>query len=259
MSVECRVFPMRFSADPAAMVRFLEVLGLRARLQSGNGAYACLVGASGSVAVHACGAAATGGVRAGFTSLNVLVADVRAAAAALSSAGNEADAWDEAYGVQGAVLLPGGAALGLNEAVQADLYGYRSIEPSGTGAVDVVAVRYSDDFAGDIAFFAHLGFVPDGPPDDPWWCALRGSPTAGVIGLHAPSGPRTPDAMASGWLERPAAAQLGFDTAEPLDELAARLRDAGYDTASVLADQAGPKVVLTDPDGQRVEIHPRSA
>ena len=117
---------MRFSARPAGMIRFLEVLGLRRVLESENGAYATFEGAAGSVAVHSV-AGADSGVAEAVTSLNVLVADVDAAAAALRAAGLDAEAWDEAYGRQGAVRTPRGTTVGLNEATQADLYGYRVI------------------------------------------------------------------------------------------------------------------------------------
>jgi hypothetical protein len=261
MSVETRVFPMRFSADVAAMVRFLEVLGLRVVLAGDNGTYAALEGATGSVAVHATETAAPA-AGSGLTSLNVLVPDVDAAAGDLTAAGRDAAVWDEAYGRQGAVRAPNRLAVGLNEAAQADLYGYRSREePVVPAPVDVLAVWYSDDFRGDAAFFADLGFHPEGSLDDPWWCALRGAGPAGVVGLHGTGG-ATADAApeaASEWLERPALVRLGFETAEPLDALATRLRDAGYGSAAVVADEAGPKMVVTDPDGQSLEIHPRPA
>ncbi|MCB0910719.1 MAG: VOC family protein [Propionibacteriaceae bacterium] len=257
MGETSRVFPMRFSPEPERMVRFLEVLGLRRVLESERGGYAAFEGAAGSVAVHSV-EGADSDVANGVTSLNVLVADVDATAAVLREAGLDADAWDEAYGRQGAVRTPRGAA-GLNEATPADLYGYRAVEGGDAPLTDVIAVWYSDDFARDAAFFAHLGFTPEGSLDDPWWCALWGADGAGGIGLHTPdpASVETP-VDASGWLEHPALVRLGFETREPLDALVARLRDAGYDSARLTADEAGPKVVLTDPDGQYLEIHPRA-
>lgn len=259
MSLASRVFPMRFSPDPARMARFLEVLGLRRVLESENGGYATFEGAAGSLAVHSV-EHADAAVSEAVTSLNVLVADVDAAATALRDAGLEAEAWDEAYGRQGAVRTARGTAVGLNEVTQADLYGYRTLD--GTGAappIDVIAVWYSDDFTRDAAFLAHLGFAPEGPLDDPWWCALWGTGGAGGIGLHTPDrAAAEPLAAASGWLEHPVLVRLGFETREPLDVLVARLHDAGHDSAHLTADEAGPKVVLTDPDGQYLEIHPRS-
>lgn len=258
MSEASRVFPMRFSPDPGRMVRFLEVLGLRRVLESERGGYVAFEGGAGSVAVHSV-EGADSAVADGVTSLNVLVADVDAAAAALRDAGLDADAWDEAYGRQGAVRTPRGGVAGLNEATQADLYGYRAVGGGDAPLTDVIAIWYSDDFARDAAFFAHLGFTPTGSLDDPWWCALRGADGAGGIGLHTPDSASTEDPVAaSGWLENPALVRLGFETREPLDALVARLQDAGYDSARLTADEAGPKVVLTDPDGQYLEIHPRA-
>lgn len=251
-----RVFPIRFSADTASMVRFLEVLGLRSVLESVDGGYVHLEGAAGSLAVHPTDSAASD-VGHGWTSLNLLAADVGAAAAELRQAGREATTWDEAYGLQGAVLAPDGHAIGLNEARPADLYGYR-VHAGESMPIDVVAVWYSDDFARDTAFFADLGLRPQGGLDDPWWRALTGQADSGTVGLHAPTGPSAPTHADPGTagLDAPALVRLGFETAEPLDDLVARLEAAGY-VATLTADEAGPKVVLVDPDGQPLEIHPR--
>ncbi len=48
---------------------------------------------------------------------------------------------------------------------------------------------------------------------------------------------------------------LGFQATEPLTELAERLTAAGYPAEICSGDN--PKVVVTDPDGQRLEVHPR--
>ncbi|MGC3992724.1 MAG: VOC family protein [Propionicimonas sp.] len=280
MSVDCRVLPMRFTTKVAAMADFLAVIGLSRVRESTNGEYAVLDGAAGSVAVHVAG---PDGAGAGLTTLNLLVADVPDGVAALADAGLDATTWDEAYGTQGAVWLPGVGAVGLNEAHPADLYGYHPHHPRllpkdgrapripgarplfgskddggcPESPIRVLAVRYTDDFSGDAALFACLGFRPVGPLDDPWWCALLAGTEAGVVGLHAGRQEALAPAEPPGgdWLDHPALVGLGFETSEPLDSLVARLRARGLN-ARLETDEAGPKLVVTDPDGQVLEVHP---
>ncbi|MFT4110992.1 VOC family protein [Propionicimonas sp.] len=281
MNLDARVLPMRFSADVAAMADFLAVLGLRRVRESVDGEYVVLDGSAGSVAVHA---AEPDGSGTGLTTLNVLLADLPDGAAALADTGLDATTWDEAYGMQGAVWLPAIGAVGLNEAHPADLHGYRSLPArllpkgglapripgakppfgseddggsAGPSPIRVLAVRYSDNFTADAALFACLGFRPAGSLEDPWWCVLEAGSQAGAIGLHAgrQGGPAPTEAPGGDWLDHPALVGLGFETAEPLDALAARLRANGHG-ARLEVDEAGPKVVVTDPDGQVLEVHP---
>ena len=272
MSHPYTVFPMRFSAEPAAMIAFLEELGLRRVLDTEGGGYAEFVAASGRVAVH--GVADAAPVTPGDTSLNLSVADVDPALAQLRGLGLTTSVLDDSYGRRGVVSSPGGRAIGLYAEAEHARDGLRVHEQTVAASLDVVAVRYSSDFRADAAFFGSFGFEPFGPLDDPWWCALRaGRRQGGVIGLHAPSEHST-DAPADAPTEastevssgasipaegaepaRPALVKLGFETSEPLDALAARLQAAGY-RAGVAEDEAGTKVVVTDPDGQHLEIHP---
>jgi hypothetical protein len=260
MSPSYTVFPMRFSAEPEAIIGFLEALGLQLVLDSESGTYAEFVAASGRVAVHDAADAAAR-VGPGDTSLNFSVADVDAAVAQLRGVGLTTSAWDESYGRQGVVSTPGGSAIGLNPEGGRGRDGFRVHEQTVAASLDVVAVRYSSDFRADAAFFGSFGFEPFGSLDDPWWCELRaGRRQGGVIGLHAPNenaraNPPGPDAHGAAVTDRPALVRLGFETSEPLDALAARLQAAGY-RASVAEDEAGTKVVVTDPDGQDLEIHP---
>lgn len=89
-----------------------------------------------------------------------------------------------------------------------------------------------------------------------WWQALS-APGAGTIGLHAPGGEDDRVSRPSGTeFGDIALVRLGFETAEDLDALAARLRNAGHD-ARVVEDEVR-SVHVTDPDGKRLEIHPRT-
>ncbi len=242
------VFPMRFSADPAALMEFWRTLGLRQLDGASGDGYGEFAAASGLLAVHPAKVAESEG-GAGQTTLNVAVADVDVEAERLAAAGWPTRVRDEPYGRQGVVTGPGGRLIGLNAISGRDgeVDGGQRIAAS----LDVVAVWYSDDFAADAAFFGAFGFEPFGSLDNPWWCDLRAARRrGGVIGLHGTGG----GSVAGG--AGPALVQLGFETSEPLDALAARLVAAGYQGAEVVEDEAGIKVVVVDPDGQRVEVHP---
>lgn len=260
MSPAYTVFPMRFSAEPEAMIGFLEALGLQLVLDNESGTDAEFVGASGRVAVHDAADPAAR-VSPGDTSLNLSVVDVDEAVAQLRGVGLTTSAFAESDGRQGVLSTPGGSAIGLNAKGERGSDGLRVHEQTVAASLDVVAVRYSSDFRTDAAFFGSFGFEPFGSLDDPWWCELRAARRqGGVIGLHAPNEDTRSDAVGADLdgvadTDRPALVRLGFETSEPLDALAARLQAAGY-RASVAEDEAGTKVVVTDPDGQHLEIHP---
>ena len=266
MSHDYTVFPIRFSAQPQAMIAFYTALGLAKTFDHDSGTWAVFRGASGALAVHGLAEAESDKV-AGATSLNLTVADVSAAAAELAGRGIETTAWDETFGKQGAVTSPDGRVVGLNEEQQDDLYGgYRIHEQRVAASLDVVAVVESADFAASAEFFAAFGFTPFGSLDDPWWCELR-SPTrlAGALGLHRPTGDADDLPVGNITCESEGATQrppllvrLGFETSEPLDALAARLAVAGYADAAVVDDEGGSRVVVIDPDGQQVQIRPTS-
>jgi hypothetical protein len=264
MSQSYTVFPMRFSAEPRAMIALLEALGLQRVLDTADGTYAEFQGASGRVAVHGVGAA-TERRTPGDTALNLAVGDVDAAMAEMTGVGLATAASDEMDGRQGVVKALDGTVVGLRAEARQKLDGYRVHEQTVAASLDVVAVWTSADFRADASFFGVFGFEPFGSLDDRWWCALRaGRRRGGVIGLHAPGedsvGTSTEHRSAESMdpdaeTDRPALVRLGFETSEPLDALAARMQAAGY-RASVAEDEAGTKVVLADPDGQHLEIHP---
>lgn len=266
------VYPLRWSADPAAMIRFLVTLGMaRAVTGPGDGFGELVAGGGGRVMVHrvhapsGSDAPAEDGPSAdraapGATDLCLSVPDTVLAAQHLRDHGLEVAVWDETYGKQGVVRGPVGEEISLNEQ-QRDLYGYEGHDASGADPrLSVVAVRPCEDMLRDAAFFAQLGFTPVGEASA-WWQELHGAPGAGIIGLHPP-GPGLPlpaeDPRASGAdrvLGPPAVIRLGFATTEPLDALAARLQAAGYDAR--VREQAGVSSVrVTDPDGCLLEIHP---
>jgi len=56
-----------------------------------------------------------------------------------------------------------------------------------------------------------------------------------------------------------AVAQLTFVSPEDPDELAGRLRDAGYRDVEIVRQDFGTHVSVTDPDGQNVQIYEQRA
>jgi hypothetical protein len=247
------IWPLRFSPKPAAMIEFFGVLGLRKALSHADGTYASFNGRSGRLGVHSAAQTASGAVPT-HTALNFTSADITAAAKELAAAGLQVQVWDETYGKQGVVTTPTGLVIGLNEDTQDDLYGgYQVHEPTVAAPTDVVAVCLTDDIARDAAFFASFGFTADSL-NDPSGVRLHADEPSGVIRLHRGEVAPAPTIQsADDQFGTPYVVQLGFETSEALDALVARLRDAGYQTATV-ADQAMAHLSVTDPDGEEVRI-----
>lgn len=113
-------------------------------------------------------------------------------------------------------------------------------KPAVEPTVEVLALRYTPRPFSDGEFFEVLGFTNqwDGAAD---WRLLAADEPAGRIGL-APGNVRGCD-------PGQASVQLGFDTSEPLDQLAARLKAAGYCTGDIVSDTETPFLTVTDPDG----------
>lgn len=244
------VNPYRFTNDPEAMRRFLEALGLVPRFASGIG-YVMLEAGSGWVSVHPADLSATHAEH-GETQLSLLAlaGDGEDAAEALADLGLDAKLWEEQYGGQAGVVGPAGEGIWVDGKLK-DTVGAGEPDP----AITVVAVRYSADFAADRAFFATLGFAEmDGASE--WWTSLT-APGGGTVGLHKPSdgADLTSRPSEHNPIGAIALASLGFATSHPLEELAARLTEAGYE-ASVVEDAAARKIHVVDPDGKTIEIHP---
>lgn len=259
--VPIAVFPLRFTARPGEMIDFLCTLGMAPLITTETSGFADLVaGGGGRVMIHDAPSSATG-APAGETQLSTAVRSADAAAEQLREVGLEVVVWDESYGRQGNITGPHGEAVGLNED-QSDPYGY--VEHDGGSAdprLTVVAVRPSaagPERERDVAFFAALGFRPEGPRAGSW--TRLTSAGGGTIGLHEPE---------EGWhAARPgdvggadllvSLVHLGFETTEDLAALAERLRAAGH-PAEVNASGGTRSVHVTDPDGRHLEIHPTPA
>jgi hypothetical protein len=118
-----KVFPVRFTDDPAAMRRFLEALGLTTTLQSDGGGWIALEGAGGGVGLH--DASATESPRSpGETSLSFESDEpLEQVQERLAAAGFPSDIIDESFGRSLRVVDPDGQAFQINEAMTDD-YGY---------------------------------------------------------------------------------------------------------------------------------------
>lgn len=242
------VFPLRFSSDPPAMIKFLRTLGMADVVTTDGDGFAELRAGAGRVMVHGA-EGSDSNASPGTTDLCLQVPSVDDAAAGLERLGLEVRVWDESYGRQAAVVGPMGESIAINEE-QTDLHGYRGHDGDSDLRLVVTAVRPSTDFAADTHFFGQLGFVPDAGGDQ-WWQGLRGP--GGVIGLHMP-GDEAASRDAGSPFGRSATMRLGFETTEKLGELAARLVAAGHD-ARLVEEHGIGSVRLSDPDGCHLEIH----
>jgi hypothetical protein len=233
-----QISPYHFTDRPHEMIAFLQAVGLR--VEASKDGWADLVGAGGRVGVHPL---ATSGVTATSTSLCLLAPDAIAVADQLQQDGLEARWWDESFGRQAAVRGPYGE-LTINEPMT-DFHGYQrhDVRPApGDPQVTVVAVLFMPDFEAAADFFAAFGFVGEEVLEG--WRPLRAGATSGAIGLHAADGEPVP-----GY-----ACGLSFETTEDLPALADRLRALGYQVDDD-CDATAPHVTVTDPDGDRIEVH----
>lgn len=243
------VYPFRFTPQPEAWRPFLETLGLAPRFASGIG-FMMFEAGSGWVGIHPEELSATH-AEPGETQLALLSleGDGEDAAEAIKDLGLKAQLWDEEFGQQAGVIGPRGEGIWVNAKLK-DTIGAGAPDP----AVGVVAVRYSSDFAADTEFFSRLGFAAEDGGNE-WWTALT-APGGGTVGLHKPSGDddRTARPSDHNPIGAVALAGLGFTTTGSLEDLVARLNEAGY-SAELPENTAGHSVHVTDPDGQVIEIH----
>ena len=114
----------------------------------------------------------------------------------------------------------------------------------------VMAIRYVRDVDAARRFYEALGlsidFVSRKPRrgGQPVWTELAGSEPGGNLALHQ-------------WDEAPAhPVVLAFQTDEPLELVVERLREAGYELATEIVDEAfGRSFTIYDPEGLLIEIN----
>jgi glyoxalase/bleomycin resistance protein/dioxygenase superfamily protein len=244
------VRPVRFTDDVAAMQGFLETLGLRPRIEAEGGGWVDMVSGGGLVALHTAATSTTGGV-AGATRLSFEVDDVDLLAKQLSAADVEdIHVYDEAYGRVLTCSDPGGDEIVFDERID-DLYGYRLVGSGGRTAAEmrVTPVRFLDPQGPTGAWLEVLGLQRIGEPNDFYVMYAAGGGDHGYVGLRYVYSDDLPI------VPGPGAVQLTFSTLEPLDVLATRLRAAGYEDATVVEEDFGGMLSVTDPDGSEVQVH----
>lgn len=237
------VRPIRFTDDVPAMRAFLELIGLRPRVESTGGLWLDLLAGAGMVALHSAATSASGRY-AGETSFSAEVADPHTLVARLRATGfDDAEVIDESYGHDVHVTDPLGDALVLN-GVSDDLYGYRVNAPVAPDPrLRVSPHRFADPLGPYGPFLEALGLHAVGTRDE--YFATYAVPSGGGVFLHH-TGIEVP-------VSGPGAVQLGFTTTEPVDDLVNRLAAAGVQ-ATVRRDEFVTMATVTDPDGQQVQI-----
>jgi len=171
--------------------------------------------ADGVLAVHG----ATPEHRPGSVDIHLVVADLDAAASALSSFDVNHTAM-EGVGDMLVVRAASGISITVSEgAVQ-----------SGAGLIAVQPIWFQDELAEPRAIFEALGFRDGIASDRAGWVEMLGD--GGSVGLHSGE-PRI---------------GLSFEARGDLDALAARLRDAGFE-ASVVDEAFARTIRIPDPDG----------
>lgn len=244
----------RNTRDVEQMVKFLAVLGLhRSGVRDGDG-FTYLWGRAGMVALYDASSGEGPGTL-GETQLTFDTDDAAAAAELLGADGTEVLTIDEPDSPALGVADPSGHGIRIKESFRdaADVEDEGAVEP-----VDVVAVRYSDDFAADTDFFARLGFLAG--PGSEHWRPLVGAGDAGVIGLHPPTGaapgsvPPQADTPSSA-VGSPALVELALQIQGDLPAVATRLEAAGHPVEDLSARVHHPALAVVDPDGVRLEVH----
>lgn len=251
--------PHRFSAQPEAMVDFLQTLGMTPRPAPEGRFSGVLAAGAGLIAVRGLspGRPAETGAVSGETQLVFLAEDARHTAGRLQEDGLTSMWWDEDPGRRAGVTGPHGEGIWFTE--DADHFGGREhLDDGPTSAVTLVAMRSCEVPEDDAAFFRHLGYEPvPGAAVEGWAPLAVPDAPSGILGLHAPGGGRPPAAVdlppgGRNPAGRHAPVTLGFMTAEELSTLADRLTAAGHPVERA-GGEAGA-LTVRDPDGRSVEV-----
>ncbi len=171
--------PYRFSADPRAMIKFYETLGLVTEVGTESETFAILRGHGGRIGVHDIDTAADASTVS--TEMCFETPDADTAAAHCRRLGLDATVVDEAYG-RHVDVRHGDRFVTVNEEMS-DFYGYRQRREDAHPTAEVVAVWFCHDFDAEAQWYANFGFRSD--DHDNHWRELRSASPAGTIGLHA--------------------------------------------------------------------------
>lgn len=240
------VRPVRFTDDIEPMRVFLQVIGLRVRIESQRGGWYDLVAGSGMVALHSA-AGSTLGHTQGETTLSFEADDCEIVAEQLRSAGvPDVVVYDEAYGQVLTCTDPLGDAIAIDGRSR-DLYGYTLHQARADERLVVAPVRFTDPLGPYGSFLDQFGFTRRGHADE-FFATHAGDGDSGQVGLHHVYEGELPI------VPGPGAVQLTFSTTEPLDEVAGRLSAEGFEP-TVTREDFGSMLSVVDPDGLEVQVH----
>ena len=105
----------------------------------------------------------------------------------------------------------------------------------------VMPIRYSTDVDAAVRFYRALG-LDAGPTSRPGvWVEMPAA--AGLLAIHKAGA------------DEAGACELAFEADEPLTDVVARLRDAGFAPRAIVDENFGRSVRVLDPDGAWVQIN----
>lgn len=242
------VRPLRFTDNVSQMRAFLEVIGLRPRIEAEGGGWVDMVAGGGMVALHSAADSDSGGLP-GQTRLSFEADDVHLLASALKDAGvTDVSVYDESYGRVLVCRDPLGEEIHI-DGHSDDLYGYRLHPLHVDIPLTVVPVRFTDPQGGYANFLGALGLVLRGEANEHYSTYAAENGDHGLVGLHRRDSTDFPGLVAG-----PGAVKLNFETTEPLGAVMQRLVGNGFE-ASVRHQDFGSSITVVDPDGQEVQIH----
>jgi len=241
------VRPVRFTDNIEPMRAFLELIGLRPRIESVGGGWIDLVADGGMVALHSAAGSDSGGVQ-GQTRLSFEADDLDALARALTDAAIPGvTVYDEAYGRVLTFTDPLGDRIAIDERMT-DLYGYRALPGDKPAGPKVMPVRFCDPAGPYGHLLQALGLQPLGEINEYYVNFAAADGEHGLVGLHHVFAGELPITAGEG------SVQLTFESAEPLAQLAVRLEGAGF-APQLHSEDIGSLLAVTDPDGQPVQVH----
>ena len=105
----------------------------------------------------------------------------------------------------------------------------------------LMPIRYCADVAASTRFYEALGLTVGSSSRSGGWGELNA--TTGMLGLHV-----------AGHADA-GTCELSFETDEPLEVVADRLRAAGFPVEAVVDEAFGRSLRVQDPDGVRVQVN----
>ena len=104
----------------------------------------------------------------------------------------------------------------------------------------VLPIRYCADVEASTRFYRALGLELGAATRPGSWVELPAA--AGILALHTSA-------------EHAGACELAFEADEPLEAVAGRLVDAGYEPEPIVDESYGRSLRVRDPDGAYVQVN----